>query len=179
MAFLYTPIVLEFRFFWDDNDNVVNNIYVKDFTHWKKYFTDNLIAGSGLVSNYYRPFLLVAFAILYKMFELMAEPWHVFNILLHAANSFLLFLFLRRLLRRKFLSLSVSLVFLVHPIQTEAITMITATADPLFFFFYLMALNIFLRFNGKLWGAGLIALLFIFSLLSGLGANGICVSQVL
>lgn len=157
---------LKVPFFWDDNDNVVNNVYVKDSSYWKKYFTDNLIAGSGLYSNYYRPFLLLALALLYKMFELRVEPWHVFNILLHVSNSFLLFLFLCLLVRRRLLPLLVSLVFLIHPIQTEAIAMITATADPLFFLFYLIAANIYSYFGKNPWGIGLTALFFIFSLLS-------------
>ena len=47
------------QFFWDDNDEIVNNVYVQHF-NIGKMFSENMIAGAGQVTNYYRPVLLLS-----------------------------------------------------------------------------------------------------------------------
>lgn len=39
------------EFFWDDDDSIVNNIYIKDWQHLGKFFTENLIAGARQCEN--------------------------------------------------------------------------------------------------------------------------------
>lgn len=126
-------------FFWDDNDNVVNNVYVKSWQYLPKYFSENLIAGAGLLSNYWRPLLLINYSLDYHFFGLNKYWWHFENVLLHILNAFLIFLLLHHLIKKRWLAFLVALIFLIHPVQTEAITMITARADPLSLFFILLA----------------------------------------
>lgn len=126
-------------FFWDDNDNVVNNVYIKSWQYLPKYFSENLIAGSGLLSNYWRPLLLINYSLDYHFFGLNKYWWHFENIFLHILNAFLIFLLLQYLIKKKWFAFLMSLIFLAHPVQTEAITMITARADPLSLFFILIA----------------------------------------
>ena len=38
--------------FWDDDDFILKNRYVKDWHYFPKYFSENLVAGSFLNSNY-------------------------------------------------------------------------------------------------------------------------------
>lgn len=132
-------------FFWDDNDNVVNNIYVTSWKYLSKYFSENLIAGSGLLSNYWRPFLLMSYSIDYHFFGLDKYWWHFVNISLHILNAFLIFLLIEFLAKNKWFAFLVSLIFLVHPVQTEAITMITARADPLFLFLILTSFFFYVK----------------------------------
>ena len=40
--------------FWDDDDFINNNRFIKDFHYWPLWFSQNLVAGSYLVSNYWR-----------------------------------------------------------------------------------------------------------------------------
>ncbi|MCF7835753.1 MAG: hypothetical protein K9M15_01390 [Candidatus Marinimicrobia bacterium] len=148
-------------FFWDDNDNVVNNTYVKSWEYFGKYFSENLVAGAGLMSNYWRPFLLITYSLDYNFFGLNKYWWHFVDVSLHVLVAFFLFLILAYLFKRKNFALLISLVFLAHPLQTEAISMITARADPLFFVFFLA--SIFLYFKRRV---VLSLLLFAFALLS-------------
>jgi len=50
------------QMFWDDDDNILNNQFVHSFKI-DKFFSENLIAGAGLLSNYWRPALLTIFSI--------------------------------------------------------------------------------------------------------------------
>ena len=134
-------------FFWDDNDNVVNNIYVKSWRYFPKYFSENLIAGAGLLSNYWRPLLLISYSLDYHFFSLNIYWWHFTNIFLHSLNGFLIFLLLNHLFQKRWFAFSVALIFFVHPLQTEAVTMITARADPLSSFFILLSLFLYLKFK--------------------------------
>lgn len=54
------------QMFWDDNDGIINNVYVKNF-EIKKFFTENLIARAGFQSNYWRPILLITYAVEWKL----------------------------------------------------------------------------------------------------------------
>src|SRR5580704_6339550 len=46
--------------FWDDDDFINNNRFIRDFHYWPLWFSQNLVAGSYLVSNYWRPLLLLS-----------------------------------------------------------------------------------------------------------------------
>jgi tetratricopeptide (TPR) repeat protein len=81
--------------------------------------------------------------------------FHVVNVLLHIANAVLLFLLLRGFVER-WIAAAAAVLFLVHPVQTEAVLYIYQRSILLACFFSLLAL-IALR-EGRPW----IALLFFF-----------------
>jgi hypothetical protein len=120
--------------FWDDEDNITNNQYIKNWDYFPRFFSENLIAGAGLVSNYWRPMLLAVFSTGWHIWGNWPGGYHFINISLHIANAILLFLILTYLFKHRGLAFLTSSVFLVHPLQTEAITPATGTADPLWVF---------------------------------------------
>lgn len=147
-------------FFWDDDDIIVNNIYIKDWRYLPKFFTENLIAGSGQITNYYRPLSLLSFSVDYHLWGLDPFGFHLVNTLIHIAGAFLLWLILCRLLsvseEDKFgesavawLAFLPSLFFLIHPLQTEAVAYISGRADPLSTFFILLSLWFFIGWREK------------------------------
>ena len=128
--------------FWDDTDWIVNNPFVHSFS-WenvKNWFTQNILAGIGLSSNYYRPFLLLTFAFNYIISGTAPLGYHLMNNGLHILNAILIFLILFGVFRNRFIAFWSSLLWLVHPLQTEAITYISGRGDPLNVFFMLLAL---------------------------------------
>lgn len=138
------------EFIWDDHDSVVNNFYIQDFRYFPKYFSENLIAGSGQLTNYWRPVLLISFALDYKIFKLNPLGYHLTNTFLHILVAILGFLLIYTLSRKKFLlSYLPALLFLVHPLQTEAITYIAGRADPLSSVFALLTLIFYVNFRKK------------------------------
>ncbi|MDG2085603.1 MAG: tetratricopeptide repeat protein [Planctomycetota bacterium] len=69
-------------------------------------------------------------------------PFHIHNLLLHVGCAFLLCMMIRKWWPGEgaIVSLGVSLVFLTHPVQSEAVAWISGRRDVLFAFFYLSAL---------------------------------------
>ncbi len=142
-------------FFWDDDDLITNNVFVQRFDI-VKFFTKNEIAGVGQVSNYWRPLLLVSFAIDYKLWGLHPIGFHLTNTLLHVSNAWLLFLIFgflisSRLNRREgwVLSFLAALLFLIHPLQTEAVTYVSGRGDPLSTLFSLLSIGAYIVFREK------------------------------
>lgn len=128
------------QMFWDDQDSIINNTYIKDWSYLPKYFSQNLIAGSNLLSNYWRPTLLFLFSLEWHIWKLWLPGWHLVNVLLHISGAGVLSLFLYKLTNNKKVAFLTALVFLVHPIQTEAVTYIAGAADPLYFLFTILCL---------------------------------------
>ena len=138
------------EFIWDDDDSIVNNVYIQDFRYFPKYFSENLIAGSGQTTNYWRPVLLISFALDYKIFNFNPLGYHLTNTLLHIIVAILGFFLIYTLSQKKFLlSYLPALLFLVHPLQTEAITYIAGRADPLSSVFALLTLIFYVNFRKK------------------------------
>ena len=89
----------------------------------------------------YRPLRFLSLAIDWRIGGGSAAPFHVTNILLHGFCAMLLLGLLRRLAVPAGLALAAALLFVVHPIQTEAVAYISGRKDLLCAFFYLAALH--------------------------------------
>lgn len=177
------------QLFWDDDDNIVNNVYIKDWQYLPNFFTESLISGAGQVSNYWRPLLLISFAVDYRLWGMAPFGFHLTNILLHIIAAWLIFLLLNELIRiadselaqsdsvnagrwftdkSVWLPFLVSCLFLIHPLQTEAITYVAGRADPLSSVFCLLAIYYYVLYKQSncLWQYGASLLFFLFGLLT-------------
>ena len=133
--------------FWDDMDWIVNNKFVHSFSgeNIKNWFTQNILAGIGLSSNYYRPFLLFTFALNYAIGGENPLGYHLLSNILHIADAVLIFAILFFVFKSRFISFWASLIWLVHPLQTESVTYISGRGDPLNVFFMLLGLLVFYK----------------------------------
>ncbi len=133
--------------FWDDEDWILNNatVHALNWTNIKFWFTNNTLAGIGLKSNYYRPFLFFTFAINYVLSGVKPFGYHLVNNLLHIANAILLFVVLKKLFKKESFAFLVALIFLIHPLQTEAITYIAGRGDILVTLFMLLGVWLFIK----------------------------------
>lgn len=134
------------KLFFDDEELIYKNEYVKNLTFFPRYFTENMIAGAGKVSNMYRPVLLTSFALDYFVWKGNPFGFHLTNILLHATNGILLFSLTYFLFKNLLLSFLTSLLFIIHPVNSEAIIYSSGRTDPLFVFFSLLTFHFFLIF---------------------------------
>ncbi|MBI5415719.1 MAG: tetratricopeptide repeat protein [Candidatus Omnitrophica bacterium] len=92
--------------------------------------------GSSALNAYYRPLLELFYRIEYALFGLYPAGWHLFNILLHIANSFLVYSLINIFSgHKKGLAFAVSLLFLLHPVQTETVACISGVSNLVFAFF--------------------------------------------
>ena len=141
------------QLFWDDHDGIVNNAYIKNWRYLRNYFSENLIAGAGLQSNYWRPLLLIIFSLGWKVWGLWPVGFHLISIATHLLAGYLLFELLRKLTGQKWLAFFPALFFLSHPLQTEAVTYVSGLADPLSAVLIFWGLLLYLekRSTGKFW----------------------------
>ncbi len=147
LGFLIYANSFKNQLFWDDDDGIVNNVYIKDLSYFPKYFSENLIAGAGQISNYWRPLVLISFAVDYKLSGLNPFGYHLTNTILHILAAWLSFLLLYKISGKKFLSLAAAIIFLVHPLQTEAVTYVSGRADSLSAIFVLLGTLTYFNFR--------------------------------
>lgn len=149
ISFAVYSNTLDNQFLYDDDDFFVRNAYTKDWSHLKNIFTENVIAGSGLTSNYYRPILSLSFLADYSLWGLNPLGYHIFNILTHGLVSYLVYLLINLILQNWRVSLISAIVYAAHPVHTEAVAYVTGRADPLSALFGLSSFFLFLRLKSS------------------------------
>lgn len=152
--------------FWDDDDFILRNRYIQDVQYLPQLFTENVIAGSGLVSDYWRPVLLLVFSAEWYAWGDAPAGWHAVNAAFHAANGVLLFFLLLWVFRwlgasgkdepkrphtyMQAAASGVALLFLVHPVQVEAVAYVNSLGDSLSTFFLLASLLLYTEYLTQL-----------------------------
>ncbi len=135
------------QMFWDDYDSILNNQYVQDWRYLPNYFSENLIAGAGFTSNYWRPMLLLVFSLEWHLWQDWTPGYHFVNTSFHIVNAILLFLILFYVFKKRWLAILTALIFLAHPLQTEAVTYVAGLGDSLSIFFIFLGLLFYLKFR--------------------------------
>ena len=79
------------------------------------------------------------------------KPWgfHLTNVLLHAVNTVLVFLVLRRMTGAPWRSLMVAALFGLHPLRVESVAWISERKDVLSTLFWLLTLGAYVRYAQK------------------------------
>lgn len=155
------------NFVGDDNTQIVDSTSIHALRNIPAFFLENrLHAGrqTALGGSYYKPLLDTSFALTYSLFGPNPFGFHLFQILLFGTDACLLFLVLQRFFK-KHLAFFLSLLFLVHPINSEVALYIADTQDVLFFFFGMLAVWLLIRYQSQKTLA-LASLLLFFSILS-------------
>ncbi len=124
----------------DDQFSIVNNERLKDSLHVGKIFGASFFHDT----HYYRPMVELSFGLEYQAFQLNPFFYHLDNILLHAANAFLVFILISLILRDNRAAFLTALLFAVHPIQSEAVVNIAGRSILLSCFFGLISFISFL-----------------------------------
>lgn len=136
--FVYANMLFN-GFVWDDTSFILLNPDVKTLSLAHLF-------GTNMFNDvvYYRPLPALYFSVLYSLFSVNAFPYHLFQLILHISCVVLFYIFLTNFFH-KYLSFFLSLIFLVHPIQIESVSYIAQTVSPLFFFFGISSLLIFIK----------------------------------
>ena len=141
---------LNSEFIHDDKAEILQNPFVRDFSHIREIFTSAAwtFGGEGpyqLSSNYYRPIQYLSYAVLYRFFG--AEPWgyHLYKLLSHLAVCGLVFWIVSRWWLDYDVALFSSLLFAVHPANTEAVSWISGITDTTCALFFLLSLLVYLQ----------------------------------
>jgi len=178
-------------FVYDDEFFILKNKWIRDFAFLPEIFSTHLWGfklGSG--SNYYRPLVHLVLMAEYHLFALTAWPYHLTNLLVHSANTVLVYLIALQLPDRKayeprpgealaagtvednktgLIALGAGCLFAVHPVHVEAVAPASVVAELSLSFFYLASLYLYMRFTGAPAGPGRAALFAGSLLFSALG----------
>jgi tetratricopeptide (TPR) repeat protein len=149
---------------YDDQLYVVDNAHVHTGLQWSNITW----AFSTWHTGNWHPltwFSLMADA---QLFGKNAGAYHFTNVLLHAANSVLLFLALGQLTGSQWRSAFVAALFAVHPLHVESVAWISERKDVLSAFLFLLAMAAYGRYVARpsAMRYALVTLLFLLGLLA-------------
>src|SRR5438876_5972498 len=102
----------------------------------------------------YRPFTIFSLSVDYAIWKRWAPGFRLTNLTLHAINGFLLFLLCTDLAGAGIVPLAAMLIYLAHPVHTEAVTSIVGRSE-LFAALFFMAAWLLFRRGKTLWPAAL------------------------
>jgi hypothetical protein len=121
-------------FIWDDKTYIITNPQVHTVS-WNLLFGKNWFNSAG----FYRPIPALYFACMYTMFGTIQFFYHFVQVSIHIIDTALIFIFFRKFFSKN-IAFFLSLIFLVHPINTESVGYIASSVSVLFFFFGMSAL---------------------------------------
>ena len=144
-------------FVFDDTDSIVNNPAIRDVRH--------MIDPQNMYGNRYVGFL--TFALNYNMHGLNVVGYHIFNLFIHLLNALFVYWLIILTFRTPYVSaclqkdvlktsdfyrwipLFTALLFVSHPIQTQAVTYIVQRFASLATLFYLVSLVMYIKARGS------------------------------
>lgn len=124
VAFLVYANSLGNGFVMDDASVILNNPVLRG-TPFSLFESIDSNSDTEL-TPYYRPLTLLTFLIEGRLHGFTPFPMHIVNVLLHAANAFLVYYLALSLIMNKSASLFAGLLFAVHPINTEGVDFVSA-----------------------------------------------------
>jgi len=123
---------LKGQFIWDDYNLVVKNPAVSDWSYITRIFNENL--GYGIAqahSSSFRPLQTLTYMIDHSIWGMEAHGFHLTNMLFHILAGLGCFCLLFLFIKDPLLAFITAIFFVIHPIQTEAVTYISGRAEPL------------------------------------------------
>lgn len=174
-ALVYSP-VMNGPFIFDDDMFILNNKQVHSLANIPQMLVSSTSDRTiDVSSNFYRPLQQIAYSFLYAIFGPNPTAFHLFSIILHSLNAFLIFLLFTKLFNEisknhsynsaiskkekksanpfplkddyyvKVSALIGGFFFLLHPINSEAVCYISGLADVLGLFFMLNCLLLVIK----------------------------------
>ena len=142
---IYLPSI-NAPFIFDDNHMIVHNLLIKN-PHYFGMFFKGYVTSYPVPKGMCRPLLMFTFAFNYLTGRLNPTGYHIINVLFHFLNAVLLFFLLKTLNKDipKTLAFLVSLLFVVHPINTEAVSYISSRSDLMVTFFILSGFILYMK----------------------------------
>jgi tetratricopeptide (TPR) repeat protein len=123
-------------FVFDDQNHVLKNRVLRSASNIPQIITAS-----------YRPVRDLSHVLDFQIWGENPFGFHLANILIHAANTLLVFFVARRITGLALTSILAALIFAVHPLQTDSVTYISGRRDILFSLFYLSSFLSYLRYR--------------------------------
>lgn len=151
VAVCYSPVFSNgFLDSWDDQWMVMNG-----FTESGFRMENLIVVFTQSYKGQYSPLVELNYMVLYDLFGYDPFWFHLTSVVWHCGCATLLFFLIRRLLEMSgqsgsCISLRVaaltSFLFAIHPVNVESVAWVSAVKVPMYVFFYLFALLLYLRY---------------------------------
>jgi hypothetical protein len=181
LAVVWQPVLNnDFLTNWDDQWMVTGNPHLFEVTHLNTISTDAVTTiFAEPVNGQYSPLNTLIYLVIVRAGGMEPFGFQLFFLIVHILNFMMVGLVLQKLLAmitglnlddyyRFLIAWATAFLFAIHPMQVEAVAWISASKIPLYSFFYLLGLWVYLvyRQKGKWWQLGVVLLCFFASLLS-------------
>lgn len=123
---------------WDDGEYIENEA-VQQF--------DIAEIFSSYQLGMYQPLSVLTLSMNYKMSGLKPGSYYFTNLLLHLINILLVFSLIKRLSGNEYIAGITALIFVIHPMNVEAVSWISARSTMLFTFFFLLSVSKWIKFR--------------------------------
>lgn len=136
-----------YPFVHDDIVFIRQNPNIGDFD-FKEIFLKTSVPpqSSPIINTYYRPLLEIFYRIQYRLFHFNPAGYHFFNVMVHVFNSFLIYCLAGLIgfgLGGGF-AFAAAILFLLHPLQSEAVACISGISNLLSALFIFLSLYFYL-----------------------------------
>jgi protein O-mannosyl-transferase len=137
-------------FIGDDELQITNNPIIRSLQNIPVFFSSSTFynGGNTLEGVYYKPLQTTLFSLAYSLSGSNPSTFHLFQIFIYIINACFLYLILKYFFDNR-LAFFLALIFLVHPINSEAAFYVSATQDVLFFFFGILSLWILQKYDSR------------------------------
>lgn len=137
------------KLLWDDNFLIEQNTRIRDLNNIDRIFTEDTGAGHGVKHYFYRPLQIMTYMLIYTAGDLNPLIYHSISLIFHIGVALCFFWLVIILFKDRTLALLTALLYVAHPIHTEAVAYISGLADPLGGFFLLLTLILYLKHTEK------------------------------
>ncbi len=137
--------------FWDDNQFILNNIYLRRFSWGNISYLISHEFGAN-----WQPFTMLSYSLNYYFSKYTPFGYFFTNVLLHVANTLLVFFIIRNLMnlfwkntkpeQALIVSGIISLWFGIHPMHVESVGWLFERKDVLYTLFYLTGLFLYIKY---------------------------------
>ena len=160
---IYSPLLFN-HYVGDDNIIIGRNTFYHSWKNIPRVF------GKGYISDYreinfnsefqsdfgtgkesYRPVSNLTYFLDYYLFRAKPYGSHLINILIHCVNSVLVYWIVNQIFSSSVLGVFAGLLFSLHPIQSEAVAIMSYRADILSAMFVLGSFYFWIKFTQEGW----------------------------
>lgn len=140
-------------FVFDDGEIIANNSFITSLKNLPTVFSTGYWMGPRWEKDqppaaggaHYRPLVIASYALNYAVGGLNVSGYHLVNLLLHIAVSFVIYRLAQQMSFSRGASLAAAALFAVHPLHTEAVSGIVGRAELLMALGFLLALSWYIR----------------------------------
>lgn len=132
-------------FIWDEEEIIVKNPIIKEWRYLPFLFKTDIFGVQIKPGGFYRPLYIFSFMLDYHIWGLNSVGYHLFSVLVHILNALLLYILILKLCLERKVAWLAGLVFVLFPVNCEAVTLIAARVELILAFLWLLCIMSFLK----------------------------------